>query len=175
MVVSRDYVLLNDLLKYDADTGKLTWLVNRGPARIGREAGSKHNMGYKAVRVAGKAYLCHRVAWLLSHGQWPAYHIDHKDGDKQNNSLDNLRECSPAENQQNAGFKSHNTSGFTGVWFCKATGKWHAYISNQKKRRHLGVFTSPESAHGAYLVAKKELHTFQPQPRDSNKENYATK
>lgn len=51
----------------------------------------------------------------------------------------------------------NNTSGYTGVSLLPS-GKARAYISFQRRQYSLGVYSTPEEAHQAYLRAKKEIH-----------------
>lgn len=84
--------------------------------------------------------------------------VDHIDGDMLNNVLSNLRVATNQQNKYNTKKPSNNSSGFKGVSFSKCANKWHAYISAENKRFHLGLFLTPEEAHAAYCSAAKKLH-----------------
>lgn len=75
------------LLDYDAAKGLLTWLVNYPRVKAGQEAGYLLKTGYVGIRIGGKEYKAHRVAWLHYHGEWPVGDIDHIDHDKTNNRI----------------------------------------------------------------------------------------
>ncbi|WBK39668.1 hypothetical protein [Xanthomonas phage L522] len=109
---------VDQLLAYDPATGELRWKVARGrhgnACKAGSVAGSVNSRGYIQVGVHGRLYQAHRLAWLLHHGAWPSQQIDHIDRDRTNNRIDNLRECSNSENQQNVGKRSDNKSGVQG-------------------------------------------------------------
>ncbi|ATS39292.1 MULTISPECIES: HNH endonuclease signature motif containing protein [Xanthomonas] len=154
------------LLSYEPETGQLRWKMSRPKAKAGSVAGSIKGNGYVQVRVVGKMYLAHRLAWLLTHGAWPKAQIDHMNGIRHDNRLANLRECTNAQNQQNLGLLRHNTSGCIGASWRAQKGKWRANIRAHGKVRHLGYFSTPEQAHAAYIAAKAQLHEFQPVPRD---------
>lgn len=83
---------------------------------------------------------------------------DHIDGNGLNNSRDNLRIATPLQNTHNSRRPINNTSGYKGVYWHKRTGKWMARININNKRKHLGLFTSPEEAAKAYDTAALELH-----------------
>lgn len=160
---------LREALSYDPETGKLTWLAGAGKRggkrNAGDVAGSHHSMGYVQVSLDGESKFAHRVAWALHTGEWPSVEIDHRDGDRSNNSWVNLREASHAENMQNRSKHRNNTSGYTGVSYDRESRRWAAQIRYDGKRHRLGRFANKVDAHAAYLVAKAQLHEFQPRPR----------
>ena len=88
----------------------------------------------------------------------PTIKTDHRDRNGLNNTRSNLRACTNAENMRNTGAQANNTSGYKGVSWHKQSGKWAAYIKANWKRKHLGLFTTPEAAHAAYCKAALELH-----------------
>jgi hypothetical protein len=158
---------LKQILSYCPITGHFTWLIapKHTTINVGDRAGSLNSNGYLTITINGKAYKEHRLAWLYVHGYFPSKGIDHINGVKDDNRIDNLREATHAENNQNTIKYKNNTSGFKGVTFHKASGKWVAQIKKDGKHHHLGLFDTPEPAHAAYLKAKAELHTFSPIPR----------
>ena len=83
--------------------------------------------------------------------------VDHKDGDKLNNCKENLRTCSPKENQRNRPPQRNNKLGIKGVRTTKA-GKFESRINVDKKEIYLGCFFTPEEAARAYNVAALESH-----------------
>jgi hypothetical protein len=147
------------ILSYDPDTGIFMWITHkRRPDLVGKIAGSPTNMGYWAIAINNKKMLAHRLAWLYMTGNFPENHIDHKDGDKQNNSFQNLREVTRSENLQNMRKPTKaNASGFLGV--CAHQGKWLMQIMYNGKRFRKSGFNTPEEAHQAYLEAKRKHHS----------------
>lgn len=151
---------LKELLDYDPETGVFTWKVYRGGrTKKGEKAGNVNGEGYTHIKVDGKQYKAHRLAWLYMYGTFPNKDIDHINRNKIDNSIYNLREVSNQQNSWNQKVAKNNTSGFTGVTWYKRVGKWGAYIKVDYKRKHLGFFAAPEQAHAAYLAAKAEHHT----------------
>lgn len=114
--------------------------------------------GYKVVTLNYKSMLVHRVIFLMHHGHLPSL-IDHIDMDIENNRVDNLRDADKALNSWNRGIQSNNTSGFRGVSWNKNASKWHAYIKVNGKRRHIGLFETPEEASIAYEQARDVIAT----------------
>ena len=131
----------------------------------GKEAGNRRTDGYIMVRVIvdGVKYdiLKHRLIWALAHEQWPQAGLDHRDGDMENNRLDNLREATQRQNMQNIVVRSPTQ----GTAFDPRSKRWQAMLGLNGKKLHLGMFPTAEAAHAAYLKAKAELHQFQPVPR----------
>lgn len=157
---------LREMLSYDADTGQFVRKVSTSSnARVGDIAGNMNGRGYLRIQIGGRSYLVHRLAWLYTHGAWPVDQLDHINGVCDDNRIANLRECTHAENQQNYAKPKNNSSGFMGVSWHKAAGKWMADIQFNGRKRYLGLFLTPESANEAYLQAKAGLHHFQPTPR----------
>lgn len=149
---------LRDLLHYDQETGAFTWRVRRGgTANAGTEAGSTDTTGHLQVKVDRRLYLAHRLAWLYVHGYWPGMEIDHRDGDKQNNRLSNLRLATRQQNVQNRGIGRVNTSGIKGV-SCRKNGKWTAQITVCGRNIYLGRFVDKEDAARAYASAARQYH-----------------
>lgn len=151
---------LRELVSYNPETGAFHWIVDKSSkARAGCRIGSAHTAGYLTVRVDGTAHLLHRLAWLYTHGRWPVDQIDHINGDRADNRLANLRECSNAQNCQNV--RAHaDGSGMIGASFDKRRGKWVAGIGVSGRRHFLGYFPTQREAHAAYLFAKARFHSF---------------
>lgn len=159
--------LLPQLLRYSPETGELTW--NERP-RIGfkterafkiwnkRFAGKQAftalaTGGYLHGNFCGARLKAHRVAWFLSHGKWPDNLIDHIDGNPSNNRIENLRDCSDAENCRNRAKARNNRSGVTGVSWASRNKSWHAYIYVSRSRIDLGYFKTLEEAKKARAEA----------------------
>lgn len=156
-------------LRYDPKSGKFTWIARTSKCvNIGDEAGSVMLNGYRTIRFFRRQYYGHRLAWFMSYGRWPKHFIDHKNGQRDDNRLSNLRECSFSENSQNAALRKDNPSGLIGVGWDKSRRKWVARIRINGRNLHLGRFTCKHEAHAAYLTAKREMHSFQPTLRDAS-------
>lgn len=149
---------LRSLLKYDANTGQLIWLKNRGTKTcIGKVAGCVSSGGYLKIYVYGKAYAVHRLVWFMHKGYFPTKIIDHIDRNRRNNRIENLREVTRSENAKNVGVTKANTSGVKGVRFNKASNAWFATIRKDNKKIHLGSFKNIDDAKKAYEDACKKL------------------
>lgn len=98
--------------------------------------------GYWYVAIDNKNYSIHRLVYIaLSITEICDLEIDHIDGDRENNAIWNLRLATSAENKRNAGLKHNNTSGFNGVSWDKARGKFRSYSRDASgRKRHIGYF-----------------------------------
>lgn len=142
-----------NIFNYNPDTGEIIYKVSRGSKKAGSVAGYVHKSGYIQIEIKGKAYLAHRLAWLLTYGSWPEKNIDHINNVKTDNRICNLRDVSQAENTKNRSIGSSNTSGFLGVSYYKATGNWVAKYSNKT----IGYYPTPELASEAYTAYKESI------------------
>jgi hypothetical protein len=152
---------VHELLDYDATTGIFTWKVSRGRTKAGTEAGCIESNGYIRIQVDGRAYLAHRLAWLISYGGPPVGMIDHRNGLKGDNRLVNLRQANASENGQNRR-RAHcdSRTGFLGVSWIERDQHYRSEIMVAGKRTYLGAYATPEEAHRAYMAAKARLHPF---------------
>ena len=130
------------------------------PARnYGTEAGTTMPNGRRLIVINGKAFLRPRIIWTMLKGKIPdGKIIDHKDRDPSNDRIGNLRAVSQSRNMQNKGLSKLNTSGFRGVWFCKASGRWQAACKANGKRFYGGNFATKEEAGKAAANLRKKHH-----------------
>jgi hypothetical protein len=155
--------LLTSSLDYDPNTGVLTRKkaeCNR--IKVGDEAGSMNGNKYKTISLLNKRYQAHRLAWFHFHGSWPLGQIDHRDRDRTNNRIANLRDVGVIENSHNHSKLKTNWSGFTGVSWHKKNCCWVAGIRSNGKKHHLGSFKTKELAAAAYQAAKLIHHPTAP-------------
>lgn len=84
---------LSKYISYNPTTGKFRWIKKnsiRCSDDVGFDKVYKGQFRYRATMINGQIYPLHRLAWLFANGEWPEYGINHKDGDKRNNRIDNL-------------------------------------------------------------------------------------
>ena len=115
--------------------------------------------GYKLVRISNKNYYVHRVIYYIHNQEWDIddsrrdNSIDHIDGNRQNNSIENLRVVTNSQNLWN----TYHTK-CKGYYWHKSSKKFVAYITVNYKRINLGSFDLAEDARNCYLEAKNIYH-----------------
>ena len=102
----------------------------------------------------------HRVVWALTHWRLAGMHtIDHRNGDRMDNRIANLREATRAEQNLNMGPRKSET-GLRGAY--RNGPGFAAKIKRRGVRRHIGQFATAEEAHAAYLAERVRINAFQP-------------
>jgi hypothetical protein len=163
---------LQALLEYDPASGSLTWQP-RARSQFSSERGYKkfvtahqgqqtfmadNGEGYLCGVIRRRTYRAHIVAWALYYGEWPVSAVDHRNGNRKDNSISNLRLADEAQNACNAKLRSDNTSGVKGVSFRRSTGMWIARIYFRRRCYMLGNFSDLGSAAAAYADAARQIH-----------------
>ena len=150
--------LLNELFEYDKETGDLFWKVSKGSrGMIGERAGTETEYGYIRISINKKTYRAHRLVFLMHKGYLPKS-LDHINGDRKDNRIENLRPVSKAQNAQNAKLSSKNKSGYKGVFWCSSMKKWQVQIGSNGEKIYLGCFENLEEAAEVVRAAREELH-----------------
>ena len=147
---------LHQLFEYK--NGNLYWKENRGNNKIcGKKAGSVDKQGYLIIRINKKAYKTHRLMFLYHYGFIPNC-IDHIDGNKINNNINNLREATRSQNGCNSKIKKNNTSGVKNVSWSKTNKKWVVQIRKNGKFLYRGFFDDLELAELVAIEARDKYH-----------------
>lgn len=147
---------LKQVLSYDQETGIFTWLCNRGRNNTqGKIAGVVDRNNYLYIRIYNKKHLAHRVAWLYMYGIWPNNQIDHINGVRNDNRINNLREVTNKENCQNR--LKHKNGHLIGTTFRKDINRWVAQVNISGKQVYLGLYYTQQEAHKAYLTKLNEV------------------
>jgi len=166
-MASGNYPLLNSLsydevvthLQYSPSTGILIRLKSKSKrVKPGDIAGYIRKDGYVGLSLLCNEYLAHRIAWLLYYKEWPTDEVDHIDGNRANNKINNLRLSNRYDNNRNRhGPTKANKLGVLGV-HQHTSGRYVARVRHKGESLYVGIFDSPEEAHAAYLEKKRELH-----------------
>ena len=165
--------LLRKLLRYEPETGKLYWRErsvemfedggrsaeharnNWNSKHAGKEAFTAFDKGgYKVSCLSYRNHKAHRVIWAIFHGEWPKEQIDHANGVRDDNRIENLRSVTNAENGKNQKRPTHNTSGVIGVHWVTREKRWRARIKISGRQKDLGLFTDFDEAVAARKAAE---------------------
>jgi hypothetical protein len=149
-----DAITLRRTFVYDAATG-LFYRVGRYPAR---PSGRINSRGYVTLKINGRTYFAHRLAWLYIYGEWPSAIIDHINRERDDNRLHNLRDVSSSQNNLNRTIdtKGRGVSGRKGITVLKrkdGTFRYQATMCRDGDVVYLGLFDDIEDAAVAYEIA----------------------
>ena len=137
---------LHERFTYNEEEGRLYWKKhpsNKHQKYNGKPAGGRHNEG--GWRVG--EYLHARLVWAFHYGDPGFMEIDHKDGDRSNDRLSNLRLATRQQNQWNVLAKKSGANLYR-------NGKYRACIQGE----HLGYFETQEEAMAAYQAECKKRY-----------------
>lgn len=107
---------------------------------------------YASKTINYQKWRMHRYIFHLRGIGIEGKEIDHKDGNGLNNRFSNLRIATSGQNKTNRDARSDSKSGYKGVYQIP-TGRWSATGVVNGRKRHLGMFDTPEEAALAYNIA----------------------
>jgi hypothetical protein len=137
------------LLDYNPETGVFTWKFTFCSRAVkGTVAGTTNGGGYQQIRIHGKIYASHRLAFLWMTGSFPEEYVDHINHDKQDNRWCNLRKATAQQNMQ-------NRKKLCGVR--RRGGVFTARIHHNGKEIYLGCFPNLADAVAARVKAATEI------------------
>lgn len=173
----KDLDFIKSRLKYNPDTGLLTWLRNDNYPEwwnsryVGTSPKSKDKLGYlraKITRVVnGVKYSnyvsCHRLAFYIYHGWLPDV-VDHIDGDVTNNKISNLRAADEKTNTWNRVANKDTLTGYKGVSVVRQRDGvgvcgYKAMLGHNGKREYIGFFRTAEQARNAVIAREEQLRS----------------
>lgn len=146
-----------ELFFYNSLDGSLEWKKRRVGVRKDMKVASIDTHGYLQVKINGRTYQAHRVVFLMFNMRWPKNQIDHINGCRTDNRIENLREVTCQENRRNSKLRCDNKSGYSGIHWIERDKKWSARIRIGGKLCQLGYFVKKDDAIAARKSAEKEL------------------
>lgn len=160
-MADQDSTLTKEYLQsiFEYRDGELYWkkLKVNNQVKVGDKAGFVTNNNYRNVIVDGKKTPVHHIVFIMHYGIVPEK-IDHKDNNRLNNRIENLRIATPANNSQNAIRRKDNTTGVKGVNYCKRDKMFIARIQANGIRHLVGYYKTLEEAEQAVIKARKQYH-----------------
>ena len=136
---------------YKPLTGELVYKYRSGPKSAGAAVGTLTRNGYVQTSIDKRPAYVHRLVVVWCTGEDPEHlDVDHKDRDKANNKIWNLRTATRTQNCWNR--ETRGTS--------KVGNRWYASLSlgNRNVYHIPGGHDTEEEAHAAYQKASLELH-----------------
>lgn len=117
---------------YDENTG----LISRDDRK--NSNGSLDKDGYLIIKIKGTQIKAHRLAWFLYYGNFPKNEIDHKNRNRTDNRIQNLRDVSRQENILNTAKIINKDTGVVGIYLDKSTkglkAKYTFHLKNKSYR-----------------------------------------
>lgn len=150
---------LKEIISYDPASGGFLWKVSRSKkVKVGARIGSWDLYGYQTVRIDGRSYKLHRLAWLYMTGEWPVGDVDHINGVRHDNRFSNLRDVPRGQNLENRRAANPGKKSGLPLGVHRERYAFSARISRDNCSIVLGHFPTPEEASAAYIQAKRALH-----------------
>jgi hypothetical protein len=126
---------------FDYDDGKLFHKSNNEPAKIYVTKGHR----YARIKFDKQEFKLHRIIFLYHKGYLPDI-IDHINGDRYDNQIENLREANTYQNRQNSRIYSTSKSGVKNVYWCKKMNKWKVIMNINGETHIFGYYVDIEEA-----------------------------
>jgi len=150
-----DQRTVKELFEYE--DGRLYWKKSGHGIQKNKPAGSMSKTGYSIVHINFKQYRQHRIIFLMFYGFMPNQ-IDHIDGNKSNNKIENLRECTHQQNQINKSRTKSNTSGYKNVFLNKRINRWGVRLKSNGKIIYGGHYKTIEEANQKAIHLREKYH-----------------
>ena len=155
----------NEMLDYikqnmKIDNGIVVWSCTKFKRKAGQACGWTDDAGYQRIGLPnGKFVRGHQVSYFLNTEGWPTSYVDHIDGNRLNNSPENLRLVDDFGNSRNTR-ATKNKTGYKGVSFASGstTTTFKSEIMTDGIREYLGSFKTAEDAFNAYKEASLKSH-----------------
>jgi len=132
--------------------GQSTSGRRRSKAYLFKPAGCVSKRGYIQVRKGRDKFMAHRVIWAMHYGTWPSVGVDHINGNKLDNRIENLRETTQFQNSKNAA-KYPRGEPWIATGVNRHGAKWKASAQVDNNKIHLGVF----NCHTAAMISRKQF------------------
>jgi hypothetical protein len=137
--------------------------IGNGGTPVGTSWGTLGKKGYLHVNIKTGAkqvsWQLHHLVWLWHNGSLPEeeFEIDHINGIRSDNRIENLRLVTRSVNMRNQKKRSDNTSGYCGVYWKSKLRKWGtSIVFLDKTKKHIGYFRTAQEAAEARATYLKD-------------------
>jgi hypothetical protein len=146
-------------VSYDPLTGLFRRIAATGTRSVvGKVYSTANSHGYICISIHDRKLPAHRLAWLYVHGEWPTLQVDHINGNRADNRIENLRLASAEQNQRNRRFGGDTSSGVKGVNWSRSNNKWVAKCWTNGRQVHIGYFADITAAKAAVTEFRERHH-----------------
>ena len=155
---------LRNTLDFDLKRGFLKHKSRKSPPIVHKST------GYVRITIKGKKYPVHRIIWALSNNILPKieHQIDHINGIRSDNRIENLRLVTASGNSRNTEFHRFNKDKDLGLYYRKDRKKWRVGITINRKRIWLGCFNNKKDAINARKEAENRFKFYDKETIDGN-------
>jgi hypothetical protein len=133
--------------------GQLFWTKSRPGRRVNSPVGCLSPNGYLVVRIDGKLYYAHRLVWALCKGSPVPDTLDHINGNRSDNRIENLRPATTKDNTVNRKKRANAKSKWYGVTWSKKSNCWKTQYMIDGVNYYVGEFLCELDAATAYNFA----------------------
>ena len=118
--------------------------------------GSIDKYGYGVIQIRNKKYRTHRLIWLYHYGVWPTGPIDHINGIRSDNTIENLREATTQQNNFNRKPRNGISSTYKGLSWHRRNKKWQVQYQLNGNMIYVGLYECEIEAAKAYDEAVRK-------------------
>ena len=145
------YEYISKSFSYDPNTGYIHRITRLGKPTHPTPVGSLLTNGHLGIRVDGKLYKNHRLAWLLHYKVWPVGMIDHVNRNPADNRISNLRETTASTNQLNRNYSDKAV----GCYWHQPSQRWQVKVARSGKLHCVGYEADLLAARALYLRKRR--------------------
>ena len=142
---------------FEYKNGDLYYKKPRSRIKVGDIAGNLNKDGYRQVKIGNKSYKVHRIIFLMHYGYLPPQ-VDHINGNRSDNCIENLRPATNSTNQYNRKPQKSNTTGYKNIHFCNRSQKYVVSFRIDGKLLNFGSYKELNDAKNIAMQKRIELH-----------------